>query len=264
MNNALRKITVLVNSTDLYADAWDPFFRLLEMFWPEWRPKVVLNSESKVPTWVPPGTVVHHNGRTVGKSHWPSCLKSALGVIETPYVLYLQEDYFLNRRVNETALEQMVRILDDGAADAIRCRELGGHGKYAATRFQGWIEVPRSHGYYASLQAGLWRKQALAGLLVDEETAWEFEKHGTRRARRNLKAVYSPDPSFYPGNDSGAFSYEPTGIRNGRWYRPAVERLFAEHKIKVSFEERGFYEPTRWQQLVQRQRNRIRKVVMRF
>ena len=37
--------------------------------------------------------------------------------------------------------------------------------------------------------------------------------------------------------------YVPTGIVKGRWNRDAVENLFATHGIRVSYEERGWWDP---------------------
>lgn len=263
LNTPSLPITVVVNSTDYYSEAWDPFFKLLEVFWPNRTIPVVLNTETKSPDWLPAGATVHHNKMPGDKKMWPECLWSVLDSVESPYILYLQEDYFLNGPVSEIAMKQMVEILDSGDADVVRSAGTGLFDDYQASSHAGWVEVTRNHGYYACTQATLWRKEALRDLVVSGETAWEFERHGTKRARKQLKGVYAPDPEVFPGMDSRVFPYVATGIVKGKWFRPAVDPLFKEHGINVDFSIRGFYEPTPWEQFVQRQRSRLRRLIMR-
>ena len=40
-------VTILVNSCDKYEDAWEPFFKLFSIQWPECPYKIILNTESK-------------------------------------------------------------------------------------------------------------------------------------------------------------------------------------------------------------------------
>ena len=84
-------VTILVNSCDLYEDAWDPFFRLLKIQWPDCAYPVILNTETKE----------YHcdfmDVRTVKsgkKRSWSARLKYALDQIETRFVLFSLEDFF--------------------------------------------------------------------------------------------------------------------------------------------------------------------------
>lgn len=44
MNN----LTIIVNSCDKYEDAWNPFFKLMEIHWPKSdKYQIILNTENK-------------------------------------------------------------------------------------------------------------------------------------------------------------------------------------------------------------------------
>ena len=86
-NNIIKKadITILVNSCDFYEDAWDPFFKLLKIQWPNCPYKIALNTEKKV------YQCDFMNVRTIktGKEvSWTARLRSALNQIDSEYVLF--------------------------------------------------------------------------------------------------------------------------------------------------------------------------------
>ena len=46
----MTNLTIIVNTCDKYEDAWNPFFRLMEINWPESENyKIILNTENKSP-----------------------------------------------------------------------------------------------------------------------------------------------------------------------------------------------------------------------
>ena len=42
-----QELAILVNSCDKYEDAWDPFFKLLKIQWPDCPYRIYLNTEFK-------------------------------------------------------------------------------------------------------------------------------------------------------------------------------------------------------------------------
>jgi hypothetical protein len=114
--NALRKfadsVTVLVSSCDAFFDAWRPFAFFFRKFWPEcpFRIRLITNRLEVRSSLIRALPV----GKDLG---WASNTQLALERIATPYVLYLQEDYFLTAPVDSAQLARdFSYALERGAA----------------------------------------------------------------------------------------------------------------------------------------------------
>lgn len=262
------KVTLVVNSCDSYSDAWKPYFQLLAAFWKEREIDAVLNTESKE---LPKdhGLVRVCHTPVEGKAGaWSERLLQTLSRIQTPYVIYVQEDYFLKAPVDAKRLEEFLEVMEESEIDCMRLRETGQMRKYLTfepfAENELFVKVPKKHSYYATTQVALWRKKALESIVKSGESVWEFERNGTRRARKLLDVVVCPNPKHFENWDSGIYPYEPTGIVRGQWWRPAVEKLFAEQGIEVDFTKRGFYEPSSVERFKQKLRSRLRRVFMKL
>ena len=107
MNNKL--YSIIVNSSDGFEDCWIPFFTLFKKYWPDNESPVFLNSEFK--NYEHPGLNIKstkvHEGVTDRKLTWSECLIKALQQVETPLVIYLQEDYFIESKVNQAKIQEL-------------------------------------------------------------------------------------------------------------------------------------------------------------
>ena len=235
------RYSVVVSSTDSFSDTWKPFFDLMRAYWtPAADVPIYLNSEHlghSVDNLDIRNTRI---GRFFPGRHptWSESIGAALSLIETDYVLYVQDDYFLYAPVRgdviEEAIDAMrvfglahVRLLD-GTSDVVP----GPHPMLET--------ITRRSRYYLSLQAGLWHRQALARLLRPHETPWEFELVGSHRARVRRVQLSRVRRDMFHDMANRVFPYEPTGIVKGRWERRIVEPLFQAHGLNVNFAVRGF------------------------
>lgn len=238
-----QNITIIVNSSDDFEDCWAPFFKLFTQYWPNCHMKILLNTETI--NWHYPGLNLQCTqvGVGVGKLTWSECLIRALALVDTPLVLYLQEDYFIEEPVNVLMLNELVDImLSDANIKHIELSRFGSNGLTYPTSNPNLWTVDHKASYRISTQAGLWRTDTLNSYLEPEENGWMFEIFGTIRARRRddcfLKVIYSTE-------QKSIFTYVHTGIIKGKWNQ-AMPNLFAQHGIEVDFEKRGFYKETHW------------------
>ena len=238
-------LTVLVNTSDGFADCWGPFFTLMATFWPGCPYPIVLNTETA--EHAHPAFRIRAARVGAGSSRrltWSECLARCLEAIETPYVLYLQEDFFLEAPVRQDWIETFLDTLRAGEADVIRLMECGGSGPWQPTRDPALWRVDRNARYRIALQAALWRKSTLLGSLRPHESAWQLEGFGSARARRRRgETVLCAARDRFHGPGREIFPYQATGVVAGKWERAIVEPLFAAHAINVDFSRRGFYDP---------------------
>lgn len=178
-----RQCTVLVCSCDKYADLHAPFSALWRRFWPGCPFETVLLSETVAPPPAPDSCF--DRAILAGKGlDWCEMLVFALDRIDTPFVMLLMDDYFLDASV-DTAL--VLRRLGDAAAlgaDNLRLipnpvpRE-----ERNATRspeFPAGLARYRAPGAYCiATQTGFWRKDFLRRVAAGKHSAWEFERYGS-------------------------------------------------------------------------------------
>lgn len=235
---------VVVNSTDTFSDCWDPFFTLFAAYWPSWDRRVLLNTE--LVDYTHPGVDVHA-ARTGarderGQRPWGECLLRCLEQVRTPYLLYFQEDYFLQAPVLTDKVTEYAALAAERDLVSVRLLETPISGPWRPTDRPDLAEVDRSSDYLVSMMAGLWRTDFLRATLRAHETPWQFEALGTKRLRRAGTRVHSVNRDVYSEvTGQQVIPYEPTGITRGRWMEHIVVDLFTEHGISVDFTERGFY-----------------------
>lgn len=257
-------LTILVNTSDSFEDCWGPFFTLFARYWPNCPHRIVLNTEHKDFAW--PGLDVRASRVAVGETgrlSWSECLMRCLDGIDTPYVFYLQEDYFLEAPVKAQELEHMLGYLRRGEANVVRIHECEGSGPWHPQPNGDLWEVDRQSKYLIGLQAGLWNKAALRANLRRHESPWQLEIFGSRRARRNLSGVYCVNRERFSGAGKELFPYTATGVVGGRWARDIVVPLFERDGIAVDFTRRGFYDgkaPRKKDPLTKRVADRLRSL----
>lgn len=236
-------LTILVNTSDNFEDCWPPFFKLFQSYWPDCPHPIVLNTEHKDYEW--PGLNLRASKVATGSTKrltWSECLARCLDSIDTPYVLYFQEDYFLEDHVKTDLIERMLDYLRKGEADVIRILECGGSGPWHPTDNEDLWAIDRNSTYLIGLQAGLWRKSVLRANLRMHESPWQLEILGSRRARRRSDKVCCVNRDRYSGPGKEILPYTATGVIGGRWARSIVVPLFERQGIEMDFSKRGFNE----------------------
>jgi hypothetical protein len=236
-------LTIFVNTSDSFEDCWQPFFTLFERFWPNCPHPIVLNTETKDYSFkdlniVCAKVAIGENRRLT----WSECLERALDSIHTPYILYLQEDYFLEGNVRADSLEIMLSELRAGHADVIRLSESNEAGPWLRAENALIWEIAQNAKYRISLQAALWRKDFLRAQVRSHENPWQLESFGSMRLRRQKVKIFCVNRELFSGKRKEIFPYTPTGVVAGKWVQHVVEHLFARQGIIVDFSQRGFYD----------------------
>jgi hypothetical protein len=239
MTPSICPFTVLVNSSDSFDDCWDPFFVLFARYWPEYLSRIVLNTENKLYLHQPLDiecTQVQKGSER--RLTWSECLLAALSRLDTSLVLYMQEDYFIQRPVLDDKIRKAATaMLADPDIKHVALTSFGSEGPYLP--FKQDLMLIRPHARYRiSTQAALWRVDTLKSYLVPSESGWMFEIYGTWRARRRREQFCCA--SFDAASGGPAMEYLHTGIIKGKWL-PDIASVFERNGITVDYSRRGFY-----------------------
>ncbi len=237
-------VAILVNSCDKYEDAWEPFFRLLKIQWPRCENyKIFLGTEEKSYNcdFLQVETI---NIR--GKVSWSERLRKTLEKIDTEYVLFFLEDFFLLEKVrNDIFLKSLELMENDEKIGLITFNKR----RYGA-------EFPETTDYEkcfrplgarvknrTNVLVGLWRREYFLSLIYGDESPWEYEKNSNIRSRFAGYKIYTQDYDFSPA----AFRYcmnpeDGYGITQGKWL-PENKKLFEDYGIfNVNYDNLGFFE----------------------
>lgn len=235
-------VTLLVNSSDGFNDCWPPFFKLLRHYWPQMDWPVLLNTETRDFAW--PGLDVRATRVAEGlreRLSWSDCLIRAISGVETPLMLYMQEDYFLDEPVDDSKVRAAVQLMLDHPEIAhVGLTKHGSQGPFAPGTHEGFGVIGQKARYRISTQAGLWRPAALRSYLRPAENGWMFEIFGTWRAHRDNQVFLTAlcDPPNVPA----PVDYVHTGIIKGQWHQEMPD-LFSKHDLSMDFDRRGIYAP---------------------
>jgi len=234
--------SILINTTDSFDDCWVPFFTLFKKYWPDYKGKIYLNTESKDFSFPGLNIVCIQNSKDNPEKRitWSECLIRALNSIDSEIILYMQEDYFLNDLVKNDLVEKYVQMMHTNSEmDCIHLTDQGLINYTKSDKFEGLFTVLPKQRYLISCQAALWKNESLLSFLRTYENAWQFEEFGSQRAAVIKPNFFGVDKTWIKLNEFEIIPYIFTGIIQGRWYEPVVD-LFKKNNIVVDFSKRGF------------------------
>jgi hypothetical protein len=178
-------VAVIVSSCDAFFDAWRPFVFFFRRHWGDCPfPVFLIVNRLRVRSKI-------IQPISVGPDRdWASNMMTALTSISQPYILYFQEDYFLNGDVrNEQLAEDFAYAFEsDAASFCFYARsQLEPNFQPLNDRFG---VVPRDSDGRTRLQVTLWKKEVLQATLRPGESAWNMEARASERTRDLLSLSY--------------------------------------------------------------------------
>lgn len=196
---------VVVLTSDGYDDAWPPFLTLFFKYWPDCPFPVYFISNTKICSDHRVQTIL---GGDYGRD-WATPLKKALEQVPQKYIIYLQEDYLLNARVDTARVLELLASVKKHQAGCLRLYPSPLPDKDFINSDLG--EISKTAPYSVSLQAAIWDRKIFNSLLIDGESPWETEMKGS------LRAVNITEPFLSLKKGERAIPYFATGIKRGIW-----------------------------------------------
>jgi hypothetical protein len=217
-------VAIVVSSCDAFFDAWRPFVFFFRKYWSDcpFQAFLIVNRLRVRSSFIQPI-------RVGPDRDWAANMEVALKQIRQPYVLYLQEDYFLNGPVNraQLAADFAYAFERDAASFCFYGRsELERDFVPLNDRFG---IVPRESDGRTRLQATLWKKEVLQSALRPGETAWNMEARASERTRDLLVLSYM-------GRNNVPIPYLMSAISRRLWTPEALSLCRKEHvRIRPRF-----------------------------
>ena len=236
-NDSLSKLcTVVCCSCDKYADLQPVFLELFRKYWPDCPFSLVLVTETdliaRLATPADPKNPTDPNSFSqvfalgAGKN-WASRLVEALDKIETPYVLMLCDDYFLERKVDTAKM--ISRLEEMRRRNAANLRLIPNPVGGKAVEGSDLLEYERNTAYCIATQAGFWEKGFLKSLAAPVASIWEFERYGSFAVGGEQRPLLHTATKEFPFVDA---------VHKGHWEKFGV-RVCRENGIAIDFAKRG-------------------------
>lgn len=178
MNNS--NVSILVSSCDKYEEAWVPFFTLLSNYWRNCCFDKYLLTESK--------NYTDFGVKTINCSYkaWSSRLLYALNEIETEYVLFMLDDFFVMGEVDDEAIRRYISFMDnDSGISSIYLKTSTGQTKISS-KYPELIKMEPGRIYYLNFQAGLWRRRDMMNVIQPGLSPWDIEE----KADWNIPGIF--------------------------------------------------------------------------
>ena len=238
-------VAIVVSSCDAFFDAWRPFVFFFRKHWSDcpFPVYLIVNRLQIRSHLVQPISVGPDR-------EWASNMGIALASISQPYILYFQEDYFLNGAVNNALLAQdfAYAFENDAASFCFYARS------HLEPNFQPLNDrfgvVPRDSDGRTRLQVTLWKKEALQATLRPGESAWNMEARASERTR-DLLAL-----SYLQRRDR-PIPYIMSAIVRGLWTPQAIA-LCKEAGIEIQPRFRSDHSEVAWRRRFRRGLDRIK------
>lgn len=177
-------VTLLIGTCDKYSFLWPEFAEYFNKYW-DIDIKINKYFVSETETADIPG----FEFITPGKLSYSDCIKSALNNIDTKYVLWLQDDYFLQKTITAKEFKRLLDIAESYGLDRLGICEDSKY--YTKHRVQDALyRLNQYSEYTVSMQASIWNRDFFRNALVSNESPWQFEVEGTRRVNKDKHNIY--------------------------------------------------------------------------
>lgn len=232
----LDSFTILVSSCDKYEDLWVPFFSLLKNKWRELpNYEIVLNTESKKFTMDGLNIKCFQLYKKNEKVAWGERLIETLKRINSDYILFLLDDFFIRSEVDDAKIKECLHLFEkDPHASVIYLTPTSGYRE--DTKIEDFYILKKDATWKLNTQAALWRRKKLIEYIRPHETAWAWEQYGSIRAQRYKENFYIRSPFL-----ALIFDYEKDwggAIHRGKWTPYAIE-LCNKYDFGIDYSIRG-------------------------
>lgn len=238
----MSKVAIIVNSCDKYKDAWDPFFKLLKIQWPECiNYEIILNSETEV------YNCDFLDVKTIcgGKTTWSSRLKSVLNKTDSDLIVFLLEDFFLKSPVSQSDFLKSVDLMSNDSSVGYIGLKYRPERKLKDGSVSQRDFISRDDlqvNYRIPLISSIWNKKFFIKLLRNHETPWEFEEYAGIRSKKYKYKIF--DINNNQGFCNAVFDYDidmqyGIGIAKGKWLMPKTKEFLDSYGIEVNYNNLG-------------------------
>lgn len=230
--------SILVNSCDKYHDAWHPFFTLLKKYWSQCEYKLYLNTESK--SYTDYGVITLNSD----SPSWTGRLIDSLQRIESEFILFMLEDFFLMGQVDDLEIKAVVEKMKNDDSIAVVYPKRISTYSYRDDVHPEWIrmDVDKNQKYMVNCQFAIWNKKLLLDILNPGLSPWQLEREFKLPENCKYKFYCFPNGSKF-SIEGDVFPYlfaiqKGYGIAQSKWLWNN-KKFFKNEGVEVNYDSLG-------------------------
>jgi len=232
-------LSIIVLSSDGYADCWHPFFQSFKKYFPlKDEYEILLSTNEK--KYEHEGLLIKmiNSGLTTS---WSKRLKNCVKQAKYENLFVLTEDFFIRSPLNVVMFEGFLDLLqqrDD--VDHIRLLSTYDRTKSSPSKFPSLDLIdPKTKLRFLYLP-GLWKRKVLAKYLFNFESVFMSEKIGDIRSTIYKDNFYAISRSYYKKHGQ-FYDCTPSGaLFKGKWSKDWIVPFFERENIDIDLTIRGF------------------------
>ena len=222
---AIPSVALLVHACDRYRFLYPGFHFFFKKNWDAAIPCKLYFATEEVDAQLPDFTNLKSS-----KGEWSDRLRILLEGISEDYVLYFQEDMWLNKPVDKAFFENLFQL---AGAQNLRQIKLHSSEVYKTIATENIVagfrlaEVDKqASGYLMSHQITLWHRETLLQFLAKNENPWRNERRATKKMRKSNLRIHHLD--YFAENGKAVINQNPDSSHRSEYFTVSVNSVLNE------------------------------------
>lgn len=187
-----KKVALLVHACDRYELLFQGFEYFFKQHWDFNIPCDYYFATEEKTVAMP-----HFTNIKSGKGEWSNRLVKLLDQIDADFILYFQEDMWLNKPVDADFFSQLFALATTENWQQTKLNSSEVFKTHQTERFINGFNIAKidnqASGYLMSHQVTLWEKSFLKAQLKPNEHPWRNERKGTKRLKKLNPTIFHID-----------------------------------------------------------------------
>lgn len=229
-------VSLIISSCDAYKELVDNFLLLFKKFFKDFDGPMfsTLSDDINFDEGSIKGIGIENSNKSFSDR-----LLICLDKVETEYVLFFLDDFYLLKPVNINLFNSAINILNrDSKVKTILLHDEVGSKYVCDNNYNEYFDVKNNKTpYLCTSQAMLWRIDFFKQIIRRNESAWEFEQFGSYRMRHKKGIHLYRDDKF-----ADAISYPYGGVCSKGKINSKI-KYFKDYDFYDSLEGKIYYTP---------------------
>ena len=216
----MSKVAIMITSCDAYQECWKPIIYSLDKYWPDCEfPRYIVTNykEEKLPN-------THFIKVGDDRHSWCNLTRMGMEAIPEEYVIYFQDDYWLNKRVNNEAIKKHIEYFEENKLDFLKIYDDMPRDKDRIGNSDYCWNKPNIR-YSINTAIAIWRKSTISKLMIEDWSGWDYERQIIPYINKNHIELRSQTLHSSVVASKGINTILGNAIVRGVWTHSAVDFL---------------------------------------
>lgn len=253
------RLTIFIDSFDGYSDLWNIYFKIFNHYWSDCKYREVLVTNNLIPNYKNVDIINIGN-----ETNWIDRTLKALEKIDTKYVLFSLEDYFLGKKVINKDIDNILDFMDNEKINIYKLYPWPSTSHKFKKNSSYLGGYTKNDAYAINGALGIFRTEYLIELIKNCEGAkssFDFEYYYVNN-ENNVNDAIDFSKICYDKRDLLGYH---NGVIRGKWLRKTI-KFYKKEGIDIDFSHREVMSlsQTLWYEIRSKNPKIIRKILRKI